>query len=381
MPVQYVKDFTFAPSPPRPTVQGYARGGHVKPSTPKTYARGGLAKGAGINKDTGAGHVEALHPAVAAKGVGALKYYAKGGLAKGSGVNKDTGAGHLEKLHPAVAAKGVGDLRRSRVSIDIKKSVGEKSSGIQKPAFAGGGKVAAGKIPNTARNPNDATSPGSFKRTPVSQTAKNSAAANSKFSAEGRNTPVATKQNGDVERMSGYSDFKNGGQPAFSRLKNLGHYAHGGKVRASGEKSAGSTGGGRVKAPVSSTNASKYESRAGTPKTSPGTRVEMKGGVAKASMGGLSRGTSPKKNAAIHAKSKKPSASKSAGLGALASALSGQGMPSQGAGAPPGMAQGMGAPPGGPMGGMAPQAPTMGGGPPAMANGGSLKSFTHVAYK
>ena len=282
MAVKYVSDFTFAPSPPRPTVRGYARGGHV--STPQPYAAGG--------------------------------------------------------------------------------------------------KVAAAKVSmgSKANNPNDATSPGSFKRTPPSQGTKNSAAAGSKFSAEGRNTPPATQQAGTVQRMSGYSDFKGGGstKPAFNRLQNLGHYAHGGKVRASGEKSAGTAGSGKVKAPVKATNASKAESRAGTPKTSPGTRVEMKSGVAKAAMGGLSRGTSPKKNAAIHAKGKK---SKGPSLGALASALSGQGMPSQGAGAPPGMAPGMGAPPGGPMGAIAPQAPTMGGGPPAMASGGPIKSFTHVSYK
>lgn len=333
MPVKYVSDFTFAPSPPRPTIRGYARGGHVK-----------------------------------------------------SGVSNDSGhSGGKGPDNTARSGAGDGDLKRSKVSQDIAASRTEKSSGVQKPAFAKGGKVATAKVPmgsKPSRNENDATSPGSFKRTPMSQGTKNSAAANSKFSAEGRNTPVATKQDGDVQRMSGYSDFKSGGstKPAFNRLQNLGHYAHGGKVRP--EKSSGTSGGGKVKAPVKSTSAGKAESRAGTPKTSPGSRVEMKGGTAKASMGGLSRGTSPKKNAAIHAKSKKPHSPKaSAGLGALAGALSGQAMPSQGAGAPPGMAPGMGAPPGGPMGGMAPQAPTMGGGPPAMATGGQLKSFTHVSYK
>lgn len=332
MPVKYVSDFTFAPSPARPTIVGYARGGHVKASK-------------GVSND--AGH-----------------------------------SGNKGPDNTARSGAGDGDLKRTRVSQDIKKSVGEKSSGIQKPAFAKGGSVAAGKIQTKARNPNDSVSPGSFKRTPPGQGDKNSSAASSKFSAEGRNTPVATKQDGSVQRMSGYSDFKGGGstKPAFNRLQNLGHYAHGGKVRA--EKSSGTSGGGTVKSTVKSTSAGKAESRAGTPKTSPGSRVEMKGGTAKASMGGLSRGTSPKKNAAIHAKNKKPHSPKaSAGLGALAGALSGQAMPSQGAGAPPGMAPGMGAPPGGPMGAMAPQAPTMGGGPPAMASGGQLKSFTHVSYK
>lgn len=252
MAVQYVKDFNFAPSPPRPTVRGYARGGSV--------------------------------------------------------------------------------------SADIATA-----------------KVPMGAKP--ARNANDATSPGSPKRTPMAQAASNKSAASNKFATQGRGTPPATKQNGNVERMSGYSDFKSGGSAKFDRLKNLGHYAHGGKV----------------KAPVAAVNAGKAEKSAGTPKTSPGTRVERK------SMGGLSRGTSPRKNAAIHAKSHKPKAG--AGVGALAKALSGQAMPSQGAGAPPGMAPGMGSPPGGPMGWIAPQAPAMGGGPPAMSDGGQLKTVTHVAYK
>lgn len=437
MAVQYVKDFTFAPSPPRPTVRG--------------YARGGLVKGHGVSNDSGhTGNNGADRFSKRAQGDGPVAYHAKGGLAVGKGVTNDAGhSGGKGPDNTARSGAGDGDLKRTKVSPDIKKSVGEKTSGVQKPAFKSGGGiklsgkfdgksnavgqggraaqlkakgvpggvignlarkaqaapgqknyhakggrarmadggsvgVAAGKIPNKGRNPDDSVSPGSFKRTPMSQGDSNMKAANSKFSAEGRNTPVATKQDGDVQRMSGYSDFKSGGstKPAFNRLKNLGHYAHGGKVKGStGERSAGTAGSGAVKAPVKATNAGKAERAAGTPKTSPGSRVEMKAGTAKAAMGGLSRGTSSKKNAAIHAKGKKSHAPKSAGLGALAGALSGMGMPSQGAGAGPGMAPGMGAPPGGPMGGMAPQAPTMGGGPPAMASGGQLKSFTHVAYK
>lgn len=267
MAVRYVSDFTFAPSPPRPTIKGYARGGHVK--------SGGTAG-----------------------------CYAKGGSA----------------------------------SPDIGVATG---------------KVAMGSKPS--RNPDDATSPGSPKRTPMSQKDNNQSAARNKFATEGRGTPVATKQDGDVQRMSGYSDFHNGG-----RIKNLGHYAHGGKVVASkGERSSGTPTGGKVKAPVKAQPAGKAEHAAGTPKTSPGSRVEMKGGVAKASMGGLSRGTSPRKNAAIHAKGHKPRVSKAAGLGALAAALSSQGAPPPGAGAPPGMAGGMGAPVAPPMGGAPPQAPPM----------------------
>lgn len=302
MAVHYVKDFSFAPSPPRPTVAGYARGGHVKPSTPKTYAKGGSCS-----------------PDIGSK-------FAKGGSIR---------------------------------TADAPVKMGSKPS----------------------RNPDDAVSPGSPKRTPMGAKDSNASAARNKFAAEGRGTPVATKQDGDVERMSGYSDFKKGGSVKHDRLKNLGHYAHGGKVKASsGEVAGGKAGSGTVKAPVKPAKAGKAESHAGTPKTSPGSRVEMKSGTAHASMGGLSRGTSPKKNAAIHAKMAHKG-NKGPSLGALASALSGAGVPHQAAGAPPGMAPGMGAPPGGQMGAIAPQAPTMGGGPPMMSHGGSLKTFTHVAYK
>lgn len=268
MAVQYVKDFTFAPSPPRPTIRGYARGGHVT------------------------------------------------------------------------------------------------------PCYASGGKVATGKIPSAGRNPNDAVSPGSPVRTPMGQKDSNASAAKSKFATAGRGTPPATQQSGSVQRMTGYSDFKKGGPVKRERIHNLGHYAHGGKVKASGEKSSGSAGSGKVAAPVKKAPAATTER-----KSAPGSRVEMKSGTAKAAMGGLSRATSPKKNAAIHAKSAHK-APKGAGLAQLAGALSGMGMPHQAPQAPPGMAPGMGAPPGGPMGGMAPQAPVMGGGPPAMAAGGSL----HVVH-
>lgn len=274
MAVKYVSDFSFAPSPPRPTIRGYARGGHVA-STPQCYATGGKA------------------------------------------------------------------------SPDIGTATG---------------KVGMGSKPS--RNKDDATSPGSPKRTPMGQKDNNQSAARNKFATEGRGTPPATKQDGDVPRMSGYSDFHNGG-----RIKNLGHYAHGGKVKAShGEVASGKAGSGKVPAPVKPANAGKAESHAGTPKTSPGSRVEMKAGVAKAAMGGLSRGTSARKSAAIHAKSRKPHAPKAAGLGALAS-LMGSPAPPQGAGGPPGMAPGMGSPPGGAMGAMAPQGPSMGG-PPPMKRGG-----------
>src|ERR1700679_2129906 len=85
MPVQYVKDFSFPPSPPRPTVAGYARGGHVKASTPQPYAKGGSAG-----------------------------CYSKGG--------------------------------KSSPDIKVAATRGEKTSGIQKPAFAKGGHWIAGAI-------------------------------------------------------------------------------------------------------------------------------------------------------------------------------------------------------------------------------------------
>ena len=110
--------------------------------------------------------------------------------------------------------------------------------------------------------------------------------------------------------------------------------------------------------------------------------------------GGLSRGTSRAKNAAIHAKSHKQHSGPSAG--ALASLLGGSGGPPPGMGPPPsgGMDPSMGGPPpgmGGPppgMGGPPPGAmgpPPGAGGPPpgGMAHGGGVKHVVHhhVSYK
>lgn len=304
MAVQYVSDFHFPKSPPRPSVQGYAKGGHVKgASTPQCYSKGGSTT--------------------------PFKYKSGGS-----------------------------------VSPDIAKA----------------------KVPTPKSNPswnaNDAVSPGSPKRTPPKQAVSNKSAAKDKFSQDGKGTPPATKQSGDVQRMSGWSDFKKGGstKPAFNRLSNLGHYAHGGKVKASGEKPSGKAGSGKVSAPVAKSPRPKV---ADSTKSAPGSRVEMKSGTAKASMGGLSRGTSSKKNAAIHAKSahkapKTPHAGASGALAGLAQALSAP--PSQpsapGMGpSPPGMSPGMGAPPGMPMGPRA--APPMAGGPPMMADGGAMHVVHH----
>jgi len=302
-------------------------------------------------------------------------HWIAGAIKHPGALHKELGVPKGEKIpakNLASAAKHGGvEGKRARLAETL-KGFNKKAGGSAK-CYAKGGRVADAPVfmgEKKAWNKDDAVSPGSPKRTPMGQGEKNKSAASNKFATEGRGTEPATKQSGDVQRMSGYSDFKNGG-----RIKNLGHYAHGGKVKPTRtETASGKAGSSTVKAPVKATDAGKAEKAAGTPKTSPGSRVEIKSGTARAAMGGLSRGTSGRKNAAIHAKMSKP---KGAALGAIASALSGAGAPHQGPAAPPGMSPSMGAPPGGMMGGMAPQAPTMGGGPPAMADGGAMHVFHH----
>jgi hypothetical protein len=372
MAVKYVNEFTFAPSPPRPTVKGYARGGHVKASTPQPYAKGGTAKcyskGGSPDIKVGASRSEkssgVQKPAFADGGhwiAGATKN--KGALHRKLGVP----AGEkipAKKLNAATKKGGV-EGKEANLAKTL-KSFHKADGGTIKVADA---EVGMGR--KTAWNRDDATSPGSPKRTPMAEKDSNQSAARNKFATEGRGTPVATKQDGNVERMSGYSDFAKGG-----RIKNLGHYAHGGKVKSTkSEVSSGKAGSAQVKAPVAKSPKATTEQ----PDSSKGSRVEMKSGTAHAAMGGFSRGTGAKKNAAIHAKMAHKSGP---GLGALASALSGMGAPHQGAAAPPGMAPGMGSPPGGQMGAIAPQAPTMGGGPPAMSHGGGVKHVIvhHVSH-
>lgn len=349
MAVQYVSDFSFPKSPPRPTVtagqrptvRGYAKGGHVKATTPQPYAKGGSCS------------------------TTPFKYKSGGSVSPDIAKGVDGKSPSYSKLNDKA---------------DPKASKAKKDSMV-KPAFKDGGsiKVATGKVADgkkTPWNPDDAVSPGSPKRTPPGQGEKNASAAKSQFAQDGKNTPPATKQDGDVERMSGWSDFKNGGsaKPKHDRLKNLGHYAHGGKVKAAGEKKSGTAGSSKVKAPVSKVSTPKKAEPTSAPA---GSRVEMKSGTAKASMGGLSRGTSSKKNAAIHAKSahKAPKAGGSSGaLAGLAAALSAP--PSQPAapgigGPPPGMAPGMGSPPGQPMG-PRPAPPMAGGMPGGMSHGGTV---------
>lgn len=192
---------------------------------------------------------------------------------------------------------------------------------------------------------------GSAVRNPPPQGVTNTKAAKSTFSKPG-NTAPATKQTGTNQVQSQYSDYKAGGAV-------MKKYAAGGKPSTPKPYAKG----GSCSTPMPYANGGKVEKKA---------------------MGGLSRGTSIKKNAAIHAKQHKATSPKMPSKGALATiagALSGSGIPSQGPAAPPGMAPGMGAPPGGQMGAIAPQVPGMGA--PAMAHGGSIRHVVvhHLSHK
>jgi hypothetical protein len=176
-------------------------------------------------------------------------------------------------------------------------------------------------------------------------------------------------------------EYKSGG-----RIKNLGHYAHGGKVGA------------------------KYEKAAGTPKTAPGSHTEHKSGTAlgrgmkvaskvtpgpkstakpKDGAGAtrhevtsgepkMARGGSAR-NAAIHAKGRMNMGALAALAGAMGAPHAPQ-APGMG-GPPPGMAPGMGAPPAAPMGPRA--APPMAGGPPMMSHGGNVRHVVihHLSHR
>ncbi len=495
MAVKYVNDFEF------PSDFGFQKSGKVgttvpgkhgskaafkhggKVSTPQPYRHGGHTgdpKGASMSRDTGISK-----PA-----------HRLGGAIRGP---------ESKSTPKPIESKGAGaqnvKYKQGNDHI-IAKTTGEKSSGVQAPAFKHGGKahrnaaimkahmarhakggsisadIADAPVPmgkKASWNRDDATSPGSPKRNPPGQGMKNKQAASNKFAADGENTKPATKQEGDVERMSGFSDFKKGGKVkkkacggkvttpqrykeggevsadrfergergeehaspvkkakggymgegvstpqsfkkgGHDRIKNLGHYAHGGKVKPG----------------TGPANADKYESSAGTPKKShdgtkgerpsashvpkhphagssvkspvkagpkstekprdgaAATRKEVKSAEPAMANGGLSRGTSGKRNAAIHAHEHQKS-HPGAGLGALAAVLGGAGpggamkqpsAPGMGP-TPPGMAPGMGSPPGGQMGGMAPP-PGGAMGPGGMAHGGKVTHVMHhhVSYK
>src|SRR5258708_3588908 len=99
MAVKYVSDFSFPKSPPRPTVAGYARGGHV--TTPQRYAKGGTA---GCYAKGGSADIKS--------GVG------KGGDVRSKGAGTGYSGEHI---------KMISDVQRERGSRT------EKSSGVQKP--------------------------------------------------------------------------------------------------------------------------------------------------------------------------------------------------------------------------------------------------------
>ena len=474
MAVRYVKDFDF------PSDWGF----HKPAGQPSGK---GIAKGMGKFSSPSKAGPSVVTGHTSGKGGGKFHYgsvpkFAKGGLAKGSGVgkggNEDRGIGKTNEHFGRVSDKRSPPATR-----------GEKTSGVQKPAFKSGGrattpkpykaggttlhesgckcsycaggmakkdgghiKKAAGAVgmgEKTSWNKDDAVSPGSFKRTPPGEKETNKKAAYSKFDAEGRDTEPATKQSGNVERMSGWSDFKRGGkakkfakgghattpqryagggqvttedryeirdtnehggtrEPAavskesgdgmeFSHggaahpHRNLGPYLHkkkGGDVKVPGTRTEHASGtaahSGKVVNSSPQGRDEHYEHEAGTPGLSVpgGDYHEIKSGDA-ASMGGLSRGNSGKKNAAIHAKNDHKAMG---AMGALAGALSGGAPPGMGGpppgappmgGPPPGAAP-MGArPPMGPPGGM-PMAPPGGGmRPPGMADGGNVVHVIH----
>jgi len=454
MAVRYVDNFDF------PSDFGF--------HNPSSNSGQGVAKGmSGFSKPKAG-------PAVVGKSgsgkfhSGAVPKFAKGG-GVGKGGNEDRGIGKTAEHFSKLSDKRSPAATRS-----------EKSSGVQKPAFKSGGhattpqrykaggstlhesgckcnycgggmaKKEGGSIKTAAApvgmgkksswNKDDAVSPGSFKRTPVGEKVTNKKASTSKFDAEGRDTDPATKQAGNVERMSGWSDFKKGGKvkkfakggqvktedryetesgnPSSSKhvpapdkqekgdgmeyshgggvhpkLKNLREYAH--AKKAGGEVKSGSAAKtGKVVNSSPKGRDAQYESAAGTPDESrDGDYHEMKSGEAY-SMGGMSRGNGHKKNAAIHAKADHKAMG---AMGALAGALSApQGAPPMGAappmgGPPPGMrpmgappaARPMGPPPGvgGPPPGMPSPAPApMGGGMPMgmpHADGGAIHVIHH----
>jgi hypothetical protein len=399
MAVTYVKDFSF-PSDfgfsknGSASVPGKAKGGRA--TTPQAYREGGKVQPA---QSKYSGHAS-KSDAKPMSGAGAKNLsYGKASMPAKTTMEKGSGM-----QSPAFKSGGKAERNASMMKAHMQRHAKGGSTTPQR--YKDGGEsfmpTAAGQVPmgkKSSWNKDDAVSPGSYKRTPPAQSAKNKDAAKSTFAS--RDTEPATKQTGDVERMSGWSDFKKGGKVMKKKM--------GGAVEdryefsdGAGSMSKDKTGtekqvkgtkayktGGKVYKDGSTQKPggdAKYEKAAGTPKrdhmaskgeTSSGTAAKGKQpkaqGEKRMAMGGLSRATSPKRNAAIHAKNKKPSG---ASLGALASMLGGAGMPHQpsapGMGAaPPGMAPGMGSPPGSAMGGMGPQSP--GPGAPAMAGGGSVR--------
>lgn len=423
MAVTYVSEFSFPADfgfhkNGSASVPGKAKGGRA--STPMRYARGGQIK------PEGGKPVSGTSPDVAKGVAGDRKFMPKQSALsdhKFPGTRTEKSSG-MQK--PAFAKGGHATTPYAYKDGGHAKGCSCKAcGGMMKKAEGGEIKTAAGKVGmgrKPAWNRDDATSPGSYKRTPPGEGMRNSKAAKSNFDGEGRNEDAPTQQKGDVERMSGYSDFKRGGKvhkkagggqiktedryetgdhgqkisaperaesgdgmayKSGGRIKNLGHYAHGGKVGAKYEKAAGtpkmSHDGSKSEHPSGKATGKHTATQQGTKKTNGKAPLHEK----HLAQGGLSRGVNPKRNAAIHAKNRKAHSGPSPG--ALAGLLGGMAPPSQppspGIGpTPPGMAPGMGSPPGGPMGGMA---PPPGPGAPAMASGGSTKHVFHhhLSYK
>jgi hypothetical protein len=203
---------------------------------------------------------------------------------------------------------------------------------------------------------------------------------------DGPNGDITEDRRGTEKQVSGDGmAFKKGG--SAHRVNNLGRYAHpakkgghaaGGDIKVPGtttERPSGKAGSKLVNREPGGQNAH-YESAAGTPGVEePGQdNYEMESGEAY-SMGGLSRGSNPKKMAAIHAKQDHKAMGQLAGVvGALSQGPKQPAAPGMGP-APPGMAPQMGAPPG--MAGGAPRMPPMAGGPPMAAEGGSTMHIVH----
>jgi hypothetical protein len=285
MAVTYVKDFSF------PTAFGFH-----KPNAPKPREAGAgnsRAQMPTIKSGPSVVNAKATHGGGKLQ-TGAVSKFSKGGATtpmpyrEGGRIQPPVAkySGHKIRM-PGIAKKGegAGDLIRVKgTDHTIAKTTREKSSGLQKPAFAKGGsttpqpyhgggctcskcsgggvKMAKGgmvQVQKKGWNREDSVSPGSPARMPPGQSSPNKAAAKNKFATSGENTPPATKQDG-AQRMSGWSDFAKGGQvktedrfergmrskvPApdkqskgdgmeyksGGRIKNLGKYAHGGKVK------------------------------------------------------------------------------------------------------------------------------------------------------
>jgi hypothetical protein len=423
------------PSTPQP----FKAGG--KPTTPQAYRKGGEVQGP---QSKYAGHAKkhddkGSHPAGASKlSYGKLPHHEKATRTeKGSGMQSPAFK-HGGKMHKkdggkiAVAHGKVKDGEKTPWNKDDGVSPGSpkrtppgqgmKNSSAAKSKFATDGENTEPATPQTG-NVDRMSEFSDFKhggkvkhkhkkggiiqadRYETGMSGKKSAAPDKKVKGDGEKFA----RGGSAGHREGCKCSMCGG----GRIDNLKHYAHGGKVYTDGstqkpggndkaEKHAGtpkkSHDGSKGEVSSGKAEGKSTEKAQGTKrkdtheKKVQATRKEYRGDMgehnspnnAKDSVpmagGGLSRGTSPKQRAAIHAKSKHASPSLAGPLAAAAAEMGGMGVPHAPPGpgmgpTPPGMAPGMGAPPGGAMGGMRPQGPPMG--QPAMSHGGKV---THVVH-